>query len=320
MLMRTLCAAVLAGLLALPAAGQAPAALIAPRSDGATVTLNIYRLVAEVQMVISVEDNHGRPVLNLGAQQISVFDNGAAVPLTSFQPASGLPLQIALLLDASDSMRPGFAQEQQAAISFLQRAQLSGAQVLSLAFAARPTREPASSPAGTLAAVHLGGQTALYDALIAASDQMRAAPPGRRMLLLLSDGEDNYSRSTLLQAIAALHRGNIAVYAVSVHSPSLDFPGDRVLQQIAAATGGRAFLLPSYANACQIFSRIETQMCGQYVLGFRPVGSPVQGEFHSVELVALRHGTVIHARPGYFITPADELPATRLPGMPAPAD
>lgn len=304
MLMRTLCVAVLAGLLALPVAGQTEAALITPRR-GEAGTLSIRRLVPEVQMVFSAEDRHGRPVLNLGAQQISVLDNGAAAPLTSFQPAAGMPLQIALLLDASDSMRPGFAQERQEAIAFLRRAQLSGAQVLSLAFAARPALQPASNPAGALATVHLGGQTALYDALIAASGRMRATSQERRMLLLLSDGEDNYSRSTLVEAIAALQRTDIAVYAISVHNPRLEYPGDRVLRQIAAATGGRAFLLPSYAHASRIFSRIENQMCGQYVLGFRPVGSLVEGEFHSVKLVAQRHGTVIHARPGYFVSPVD---------------
>lgn len=319
MLMPTLCAAVLAGLLALPVAGQTEAALISPRR-AEVGTLSIRCLVPEVQMVFSAEDHHGRPVLNLSAQQISVLDNGAAAPLTSFQPAASLPLQVALLLDTSDSMRPGFAQQRQEATAFLQRAQLSGAQVLSLAFAARPALEPASNPAGVLATVHLGGQTALYDALIAASGRMRATSQERRMLLLLSDGEDNYSRSTLIEAIAALQRGNVAVYAISVHSPRLDYPGDRVLRQIAAATGGRAFLLPSYAQVSRIFSRIENRMSGQYVLGFRPAGSLVEGEFHSVQLVALRHGTVIHARRGYFVTPADHLPATRLPGTPAPPD
>lgn len=306
MLTRAVCAAVLAGLLALPAAAQTEAALIAPLpNQEPSTTLSIRRLVAEVQMVFSAEDDCGRPVLNLGAQQISVLDNGSAAPLTSFQPAAGWPLHIALLLDASDSMRPGFFQERAAAIAFLLRAQLSGAKVLSLAFAANPALQPAGDPGGSLVTIQLGGQTALYDALIAATGRMRATLPQRKMLLLLSDGEDTYSRATLAQAIAALQGGNIAVYAVTVHSPRLEYPGDRVLRQIAAATGGRAFLLPTYENVGQIFSTIENQMCAQYVLGFRPVGTLVEGEFRSVRLVARRHGTVIHTRPGYFVAPAN---------------
>ncbi len=307
LIIRTMLALLLGGLLPLSSAAQTEAALLSPdRGEPAKASLNIRRLVPEVQMVFSAEDHRGRPVLNLGAPQIRVLDNGIAAPLTSFQSAAGLPLHIALLLDASDSMRPGFAAERQAAIAFLRRAQRSGgAQILSLAFAATEVWGNANDPADALATVRLGGQTALYDALITASRTLQAAEPGRRMLLLLSDGEDNYSRANLAEALAALQHGSVTVYAITVHSSRLEYPGDRVLRQIAAATGGRAYLLPSYQQAGKIFSQIENELCGQYVLGFRPVGSLSEGEFHSVKLVALRHGTVIRARPGYYITPGN---------------
>lgn len=307
LIIRTMLALLLGGLLPLSAAAQTEAALLSPeRGEPAHASLSIRRVVPEVQMVFSAEDHRGRPVLNLGAPQIRVLDNGIAAPLTSFQPAAGLPLHIALLLDASDSMRPGFTAERQAAIAFLRRAQRSsGAQTLSLAFAATEVWGKANDPAGALATVHLGGQTALYDALIAASGMLQTAAPGRRMLLLLSDGEDNYSRANLAEALAALQYGSVTVYAITVHSSRLEYPGDRVLRQIAAATGGRAYLLPSYQQAGKIFSQIENELCGQYVLGFRPMGSLSEGEFHSVKLVALRHGTVIRARPGYYITPGN---------------
>jgi Ca-activated chloride channel family protein len=307
--MRIWFAIVLAGALVLPAAAQTQATLTA--LDGempAPGPLTIRRLVPEVQMVFAAQDHHGRPLLNLCAPQIRVLDNGVAAPVTSFQANTTLPMRIALLLDASASMRPGFEAERQAALAFLNRMRPScGGQVFSLAFAARPLPVAPNLPAGMdpIATQQVGGQTALFDALIAASRRLATPTPARPVLLLLSDGEDTYSRSTLAEAIAALQQAQVAVYSVSVHSSRLEYPGDRVLRQIAAATGGRAFFPPNYGRMSAIFAEMENELRGQYVVGFRPVGRLAAGEFHSVKVTALPHGTVIRARSGYYVRPAD---------------
>lgn len=300
--MRKSCAIVLAAALVLPAAAQTQAALAAPEDPlPAPASLTIRRLVPEVQMVFAAHDRHGRPLLNLTPPQIRIVDNGAPAALTSFQPAADLPLRVALLLDASDSMRPGFAAQRQAALAFLRRMQGDGSeQICTLVFASRETAGGASDPAAVLSAGQLGGQTALYDALVAASSMLRSSNPARRLLLLLSDGDDNYSRSTLADAIAALQRWNIAVYSITAHNPRLEFPGDRVLRQLAAATGGHAFLLRNYAQGHGIFAELETELRGQYVVGFRPVGSLAAGQFHSVKIVA--PGITIRSRSGYYIS------------------
>jgi VWFA-related protein len=300
--MRKSCAIMLAGALAVPAAAQTQAALAAPaQALPVPASLTIRRLVPEVQMVFAAQDRRGRPALNLSPLQISVLDNGAAAAVTSFQPAAALPLRIALLLDASDSMRPGFAAQRQAALAFLRRLQRDGSdQICTLAFAAREAPEDASDPASVLSARQLGGQTALYDALITAAASLQSSAPARRVLLLLSDGDDNYSRSTLADAIITLQRWNIAVYSLTIHSPRLEFPGDRVLRQLAGATGGRAFLLRNYAHSEEIFKSLENELSGQYVVGFRPAGSLLGGEFHSVKIVA--PGLTIRSRSGYYVS------------------
>jgi len=295
-------AGALAGALAVPAAAQTQAALAAPAEAlPAPASLTIRRLVPEVQIVFAAQDRRGRPVLDLSPPQIRVLDNGVAAAVTNFQPAAALPLRFVLLLDASDSMRPGFAAQRQAALAFLRRLQRDGSdQICTLAFAAREAPEDTSRPASVLSARHLGGQTALYDALLAAAAALQSSAPARRVLLLLSDGDDNYSRSTLADAIATLQRWNIAVYSITVHSPRLEYPGDRVLRQLAAATGGRAFLLRNYAEAGGIFARVENELRAQYLLGFRPVGSLEGGEFHSVKIVA--PGLTIRSRSGYYVS------------------
>jgi Ca-activated chloride channel family protein len=275
-----------------PGAGQT-----APEGEMAPVALTIRRVVPEVQMVFAARDSQGRPALGLDAGEIKVLDNGVAAPLTSFLPAAGLPLRMALLMDGSESMRRGFAAERRAAGVFLRGAQRSADdQIFAMTFAARE-----APGVGAVSACPMGGQTALYDSLIHASKMLASVEPARRVLLLLSDGEDNYSRATLGEAIAALQEWNVVVYSISVHSSRLEYPGDRVLRQIAAATGGQAFLLPSYTRANRAFAEVESELSGQYVVGFRPVGGLTPGEFHAVRIVA--RGTVIRARAGYYVGP-----------------
>jgi Ca-activated chloride channel family protein len=300
--MPKLLAMVLAGALWLPAVAQTRAALAGPDGELPPSALTIHRVVPEVQMLFAAEDHRGRPVRGLSAPQIRVLDNGMAVPLTSLQAAAGMPLRLALLLDTSDSMRPGFAAARQTALASLRRAQHSADdQIFALSFAAGQEAGTGSNPAGALATCRLGGQTALYNALISAAGILDSSTPARRVLLLLSDGEDNYSQSTLQEAVAALQRASVAVYAVTVHSSRLEYPGDRVLRQLAAATGGRAFLLHSYAGFSTVFGDMENDLRSQYLVGFRPLGSLAPEEFHAVQILPLTRGTLIRARAGYYV-------------------
>lgn len=294
-------ALVLAAAPATHAVAQTQAALTLAEMPAAS-QLTIRRLVPEVQVVFSSQDRRGRPVLNLNPQQIRVTDNGIAAHITSFQNGSALPLRLALVVDESDSMQPDFAAENQAARELLCRTQRSSYErIFALAFAAGEAAavQTADSELPVLSTTPPGGQTALYDALVNAARLLHSSTPARRVLLLFSDGDDNYSRSTLAEAIASLQQANISVYSFTVHSPRLQYPGDRVLRQIAAATGGRAFLLRDYRQTAGIFARVESELRSQYVVGFRPPGNLAVGEFHRVKVGA--PGRIIRARSGYYV-------------------
>jgi hypothetical protein len=248
----------------MPAAAQTQASLASPEvALGRPASLTIRRLVPEVQMVVTAEDGHGRPVRELRAEQIKILDNGVAAPLTSFEAAADLPLRAAVVVDGSASMSRGYAAERQAALGFLSDMRERGEQVFTISFAAQQEAVGAESVAGR----EPGGQTALYDALISAAGLLRSKAPARRVLLLMSDGEDNYSRATLVEAIAALQQAEIAVYSVSVHSARLEYPGDRVLRNIATATGGRVLpeQLPSRGrNFCGCAERAACPVCCRF--------------------------------------------------------
>jgi Ca-activated chloride channel family protein len=283
--------------LALPGVSQTQAAL---REPGGAAPLTIRRLVPEVQMVIAAEDHHGHPRLDLAAAQVRVLDNGRPARLTSLQAAPELPLRIALLLDHSESMKAGFAAERRAGLAWLGQLQDSGGVIFTLPFAAGEGKGDGSTAARPFSGTRAGGQTALYDALIHAARRLASPMPARRVLLLFSDGEDNYSRASLGEAIAILQEWNIAVYSVTAHSSRLEFPGDRVLREISAATGGRAYLFPNYSHAGKGLAALENDARGQYVVGFHPVGRLTEGEFHAVKITA--PGTKIRARAGYYVS------------------
>jgi hypothetical protein len=286
----------------MPAAAQTQASLASPEvALGRPASLTIRRLVPEVQMVVTAEDGHGRPVRELRAEQIKILDNGVAAPLTSFEAAADLPLRAAVVVDGSASMSRGYAAERQAALALVSDMRARGEQVFTISFAAQQEAVGAESVAGR----EPGGQTALYDALISAAGLLRSKAPARRVLLLMSDGEDNYSRATLVEAIAALQQAEIAVYSVSVHSARLEYPGDRVLRNIATATGGRAYFLSSYRRVGEIFAAVEGELRAQYVVGFRPTGALAETEFHAVKILPVRRGVRLRSRAGYYVRTAD---------------
>jgi Ca-activated chloride channel family protein len=122
--------------------------------------------------------------------------------------------------------------------------------------------------------------------------------PVRRLLILLSDGEDNYSLHSLQEAIEAAQRNDIAIYAITVHDRRYSHPGDAVLERLAAATGGRTFVLSKIAAVDQVFTRIEDELGAQYSVWFRSQAAHVG--YHRLEVLPRTGGLRIHAREGYY--------------------
>src|SRR5690348_10700267 len=249
-------------------AGIAPAATPAAGSGSATVasSLTTFRKqVEEVRVVFAVRDGR-KLVKDVDRDELTFLDNGQQpAAITTFQQDSNLPLQVALLIDHSDSMQKGFAGEQQAAREFLERFLRPGVDsVFVVDFSMTVSVSPLQT--GDSGQVQVGGlqasgQTALYDAIVAASrsftDNTNSQGPSRRVILLLSDGEDNYSRASYAEAVQAVQRADAAVYAVTAHNSHYEYRGDSVLRHLTGATGGRAFILGSYSGVNSVFSQIE---------------------------------------------------------------
>ena len=266
----------------------------------------IHKRVDEVRVVFSATDKHGQPVAGLRAEDVTVEDNGrAASKLASFSEGPGLLLRLTFLVDTSGSMAGSFRGER--AVVQRWQAQLSnyGMNVADwTSFASKET----FSETGLLDNRRPEGSTAMLDALGAEIRRSISVhePRERRVIVLLSDGEDNLSGGSLLGVIAEAQRSNTAIYTIAAHSARLQFPGDRVLRSLSEATGGRFFLLSDYSQADSALLQMQSDLCCAYALSFHlPATASAEGPHTLVLRVRHRRGVMVLARKGYVVEAAN---------------
>ena len=282
-----------------------------------TLTLST-RIVAVSAIVL---DKHGAPVPNLTRDDFQLFEDDRPVPIGSFTQDADRPLTLALMVDTSGSQKRFIADETSASQLFFKamltrpedRATLiqfdTGVFRLHTMTHAVDDLETALTH---LAEDHTAlqpfkprGGTLLYDAVCAVSDKSLAPEPGRRAMVLLTDGGDDGSRLTLDQAIACAQRADIVVYSVFYsESPASDEGqyGRLVLDTLSTATGGRVFSVSHKTPLASIYTQIEADMRLQYQITYRPPAS-TPGAYHHLKLKPKDKHLKIFARTGYFTRP-----------------
>ena len=284
-----------------------------PRDESAppaasTPTIQVFS--REVNLVFTVTDGKGRFITNLPQQQFGLLDDGRPpARVVRFQQQSNLPLRVGIMLDTSNSIRSRFAFEQQAAIDFFlqvlrpaDRAFVEGFDVQT-DVAQDYTNHIDLLDTG-IHKLRPGGGTSLFDSLYkTCRDQMLTLKdnvPVRRALILVSDGDDDYSRSQESDAVKMCQRAETIIYTLSTNvGPSKD-KGDDVLQRIADATGGRAFFPTRMEDMATGFTNIEQELRSQYALEYVPSDFKQDGAFRTIYLVSLDQRYQVHARKGYF--------------------
>lgn len=292
-----------------PAAKAAGAA--APSSEETPVT-TIRKRVDEVNVIFTVTDKHGRYVKDLKKNDFRVLDD--RVPqgqVVSFSSETNLPLRVGLLIDASNSVRDRFKFEQAAAIEFLNqiiRPEYDKAFTIGFDTTPEVTEDFTDNTEALSRGVRMlrpGGGTAMYDALYyACRDKLlktKDTSSVRRAIILLSDGEDNQSHVTREEAIEMAQRAEVIVYTISTNISGMKSHGDKVLERIADATGGRAFFPFKVEDVTDAFTQIQDELRSQYALSYRPTELKRDGAFHSIEIVAEKHKSLhVRARRGYY--------------------
>jgi VWFA-related protein len=280
-----------------------------PSSQNEPIT-TIQVQVNEVNLIFTVTDKKGRFITGLQRQNFGLLDDGRPPEaVLGFTQQTNLPLRVGIMLDTSSSIRQRFQFEQDSAVEFLlQVLHLNDKAFVEGFDIATDVSQGFTNNIDLLnqgiRKLRPGGGTALYDALYkTCRDQMLSLPePGsvRRALILVSDGDDNYSRAQESDAIKMCQRANTIVYAISTNvSPSRD-KGDDVLKAISEATGGQAFYPTKIEDVAIGFRNIEQELRSQYSLVYRPADFKQDGAFRTIYLQALDPRYHVRAQKGYF--------------------
>ncbi len=278
-----------------------------------------------VHLVVTVTDRHHGFVTDLDKSDFKVLENGVPQDIKFFGRETDLPLRIGLLLDTSNSIRPRLEFEKDAAVDFLNKVIRRNKD---LAFLMTFDNEPEVIQDYTgdldllmtaVRAQRAGGGTALNDAIVMASEKLTHPPlpkgtdtDVRRVVVVISDGQDNLSDRALSDAIDSSIRSEAAVFSVSTNTDWLAVGesnkpnkyhiegGDKVLEQFADQTGGRAFFPYRIDDLAQSFLDIGTELRSQYFIAYAPSNPPPTGQYRPIEVQTTHKGLIVNTRKGYY--------------------
>ncbi len=285
-----------------------PAGSYAPASSP---EYTIQRTVPEVRLEFTVADEQGRLVHDLSAKDIRILDNQAPVEhFDDFVRDENLPLRLGMVLDTSDSVKRVLPEEKAAAIKFLDsimRPQSDRAFVMAFGAEVHMWQTSTADRAQLIDAVDRlqqpGWGTRFYDALYSACSEHLSHPDDssrvHRAVVVLSDGDDTESFRDLKDVIAIALRGEIQIYALTLHGKKQAPRSDAVLQRLADETGGRFYVAQSSKDLEGAFAEIEQDLRTQYYVSFPP--QQVTPGFHSLQVdVRAPQKLQVHARQGYY--------------------
>ncbi|MGA2354168.1 MAG: VWA domain-containing protein [Terriglobales bacterium] len=285
--------------------------LSASNADASEPLLTIKTRVDEVNVLFIATDRHGKFVRNLNETDFSILDDHKPVQsILNFRRETDLPIELGLLMDVSGSVQGRFGFEKEAAIGFLQHTIRPGydrAFVVGFNKDSHLTQDFTDKVPQLAAGIEQlsnGGGTALYDAVYKACQEKLLREqfdhPVRKAIIVVSDGEDNQSEHTRAQAIEMAQRAEVLIYAISTDDSGLILRGDKVLEDLASATGGRAFFPYKMKDITHSFAAIEDELRSQYAVSYKPSDFDADGRYRSIEITALKKDLQVRARRGYY--------------------
>ncbi len=351
-----------------------------PASDEPVATLKVQ--AREVLLPVTVRDKHGALVSNLTAGDFTLTEDNRPQTIKSFSRESNLPFLLGLMVDTSRTMSGAMDSERKAAEKFVEsmlpadpKDAKAGDQAFLLHFdrevelledftnsrnkldseleAMGPTAAEHNNPEGPETSGDDGSYgrrnsmrnaTQLYDAIYLASDELMKPKPGRKALIIFSDGVDRGSKETLSEALDAADHANLSIYTIyfrgETQRSGFSFPGGgrggmggsypgggggwpgggggghrrddemgvdgfKIMQQIATRTGGRYFEAKKKENLNDIYNQIAEELRGQYLLTYTPDQVDNDGGYHKIALKAKKDDLIVITREGYYAPGGD---------------
>ena len=271
---------------------------------------NLVVHVDLVNVLFTVTDRKGKLVTDLEKQNLKISEDNRPQTITNFTRETDLPLTIAILIDTSTSIRDRFKFEQQAAIDFLYRTlRPKKDKALLITFDSaielvQDYTDNAEFLAKAIRQVRPGGGTKMFDGIYLACQEKLKAEAGRKVMILISDGDDNLSLGTLTGTLEMAQKSDVSIYAISTNSSGffgITAPkADKVLRRLAEDTGGRAFFPFKAEDLSESFQDISAELRSQYSVAYRSSNPVRDGSFRSVKIETDRKNLRVKARKGYY--------------------
>ncbi|MGH9642726.1 MAG: VWA domain-containing protein [Terriglobales bacterium] len=280
--------------------------------------LTVRKHVDEVNLIVSVTDRKNHFVQDLTASDLSIFDNDKAQnALTFFQRQTELPLRIAILIDVSSSVAYQFALEKSSIGSFVKHVVRPVDSAVVFAFADQvkmvaPLSKSWKQVLSRVGKLKPSGNTALYDAVRSAAEFLEQDPrPARRIMILITDGEENSSKTTMDDAISEALKAEASITAVNVGDRLGDLGrrGAALLSQLADATGGSYLKASDSGCIDTAFANIKRELRSQYEIAYKP-SNLEERSFHRVQVKGPERFRV-RCRSGYYASKEKETMASR---------
>lgn len=291
---------------------QAPPAQT-PTTDSQTTsaddngTFVFKKQVEEVVLHATVVNDKDQLIVNLPRDAFSVYENGKLQPITSFRHED-VPVAMGIVIDNSGSMREKRDKVNTAALNLV-RASNPEDQVFVVNFnddyyLDQDFTNSLPKLKQALEKVESRGGTALYDALVASADYLKGAKLQKKVLFVVTDGEDNGSRENLEEAVERLQQENgPTVYAIGLLGQEKERTARRALQVIAERTGGIAFLPKSLDQVDEISSTVAHDIRSQYTIGYKPLTPKTVAGYRTIHVDAKAKGykkLVVRTKTGYY--------------------
>ena len=308
-LLNSLSAVCLVAVLAVGAEAQKPKPSPSP-TPGTEDTQGTVKIpIRRVRLPITVTDKKGQFVPGLTKDDFVILEDKVPQQIETFSDdlSLTLPLYVAVLMDTSPSTAGKLKFQQESAMNFIQTVVrprkdrvLFGTFDNEITLLQDFTDKLDLLDKAVFGVKKMGTQTALYDAIWQFCDEKMRSVPGRRVLLLVSDGEDTFSRATIRDAIDIAQRTETTIFAISTKAGFLgSVPGveagqimdkkDRELQTLAEETGGIAFFTGDMLSLERSFTKISKELRAQYLVTYNPTNKSYDGTFRKIDVKLADH-------------------------------
>lgn len=255
-----------------------------------------------IELPVTVVDGNGSVITDLTQDDFEVYEQGQLQSIATFGFASNLPLSLGVLVDHSGSMRPRIEVARTAALEFFGRILREGDKAFFGGFSWEAQRvSPFLTSVASLQnqvsqMPNADGGTALYDSIVTGLYRFRSIP-GRKALVIVSDGEDTVSRLPYEDMLRYVRTARVPTYFIGIDMPVF---GTSKMKSLAAETGAVAFLIKKVEELSEAYEQLEKDLRSQYLIAYYSESTKEDGEYRTVEVRVKRDGAVVRTIRGYI--------------------